>query len=116
MSNVINLFKPEKPNESYINFDPTIASKIGLENAIMLAYLYDQLSDEHELVEENHIWWRCISHKKLRLHFPFWHMSKITWLIRDLTQKGLVMNSYFPRYGERAKCYHVTDAGWRLMD
>jgi len=77
---------PEKP----IVVSPTLASTIGLEEAILLHLLQECIS-HNEIISSNGFDWATIPSKRLLSLTPFWKEEDIRRFLASLHEKGLLL-------------------------
>ena len=79
-------FVPEKS----INFSPTLAATIGLQEAILLQLLQECMS-HNETSSEDGFRWVTIREEKLLELAPFWQPDDITRHTHSLQAKGILL-------------------------
>lgn len=98
----------------YHNFDIRIATEYGIEEAILLNYLYFWIK-KNEANDTNYYenrYWTYNSTKALKELFPYMSESKIKRVISNLKDKGLIMTGNFNKSSyDRTLWYALTDLG-----
>lgn len=103
-------------NESPILVPPTLAKKIGLNEALFIQQLH------YWLVNSTHIYdgyqWVYNTYEEWQMQFPFWSTSTIRRIIRKLEQKGLIVTGNYNYFKvDKTKWYRINyDYLESLMD
>ena len=74
--------------ESHVQILPSLACQIGLNEAIVLQHLHEQLDSHH--MDEGQPWIRC-SFKQWQAQLPFWSKSKLMSIFYSLEKQNLIL-------------------------
>lgn len=79
-------------NEQPLQVLPSLAQKIGLNEAIVLQQIHELLSDG-EYKRDGYSWVRRTYEQWQENHFPFWSVDTVKRTILSLEQKHLVIST-----------------------
>jgi len=107
-----NLLIDEYP----LQVSPTLATKIGLNEAIVLQQIhywietYKKTADADTIAKHfhNNMWWIYNTYEKWQEQFPFWCLRTIKTIIKSLENKDLLIVGKFNKFGyDRTKWYTI---------
>ena len=103
-------------DEYPLQVSPTLATKIGLNEAIVLQQIhywletYKKTSDSDTKAKHfhNNMWWIYNTYEQWQEQFPFWCLRTIKTIIKSLENKDLLIVGKFNKFGyDRTKWYTI---------
>ncbi|ARJ37517.1 hypothetical protein SporoP8_00650 [Sporosarcina ureae] len=85
-------------NESFLQFHPHTAAKIGLNESMFLQQIHELSFGLHDTIEGTQ--WVCRSYKEWHAVMNFWSMATIIRAIRKLEKSGYI-RSKRQNFGEK---------------
>mgnify|MGYP000106465867 CR=1 FL=1 len=107
----------EQNYESH-SFSVELASKIGLEETLILVHFYHWCmgnADNEDMFKDGHIW-MYITRKRINEKYPYLTENKIKGAINRLSEKGLILISNYNKLKiDKTNWYALTDNAYALF-
>jgi hypothetical protein len=91
---------------------PTLAVKIGLNQAIFLQKLHSLMLNNPNKIDEKI--WISVSYIKLEEMFPFWSRSTVILIVRSLEKSGLISST--DKFNVRVQKNRINNTKWYTIN
>jgi hypothetical protein len=95
---------PERP----LIISPSLATTIGLEEAVLLQVLNDAKTFTHSVIK-NHFSWTTLSSDELTKLLPFWDTATLQKISESLKEKGIILIDSSPLTQSNTLCFAMNE-------
>jgi len=106
-------------NTKKYTFNEVVAKEVGLEESIMFNTIYFWVDKNKKARSSYHFhkdkYWMFNSILEFAKQYPFWTVSKIRRIMKNLMEKNYIETGIFNKFGyDKTKWYTITQKGWNV--